>query len=232
MAFEVPGWLQGNNDHDAETPSSSSSPFAPPPPMGGSATRKSATMGAVAADDDPGVSSMLMVQDDGQPPPREPSILKRLCQKLLYVVSVAFLGLFVYALVDSLDDDSSNRLLWLLYYAACAGVAFLFLVALWCGRLNPAVDKIVLTSAVLALGFTGYMLWQSITDYQDASSADNDGDDKDDAFEKVIGAAIGGFSNLYHLIFWFFVRNPISNKKRSSSGDDDLELDDVDDLKV
>ena len=151
----------------------------------------------------------------------------------LYLISTILLGVFIFSTVVQ-DNDDDDKILWFLFYSGHAALTASFLAAHLgsmifggCSRncLMMWWDRAWLLAATCMMGFTGFMLWRAVRDYQDAKN--------DETILEVSGASLGGASVLYHVLLWKCTsssgggseRNNSCSKKNKDENDEDDNLD-------
>ena len=176
---DTPDWLQVDDKNNNKEGAETLSPSSPP-------------------------SSPFMDDDDDDAAARTCGCSSRQIGAVtLNVISFIFLDIFIYSAIVQDDDD---KLLWFLYYSLHAALAALFLLARLCNWNTTWFVRSLLLSVVCMSGFATFMMWTSVTDYQNVvdktnANTNNDGD-REDTVYKMGGAAVGGLSVLYHVLIW------------------------------
>jgi hypothetical protein len=131
------------------------------------------------------------------------------CLKYLnWFISLCLLVLFI-ASAAYQDNDTSQKILWILFYAFNAATVCLFVVAKSCPQTLQASSEKLLSAwglAMIAWGI-GMLVWTTI-DFVQTDNDGSEGQDSDnlDAYTEAAfefgGAGFGLLSSIYHFVVW------------------------------
>jgi hypothetical protein len=111
---------------------------------------------------------------------------------VLFVMSAALLGLFIYSVTTQKNDK--DRIRWSIFYGISAGIPALFL----CHWLLWFPDKLIyLVSTGMAVWATVFIVLLSL-DLKDIPSNEDDDEARNELIMELAGLSIGLFSALYH----------------------------------